>query len=300
MSSSTDLQLITVTHSASGATAKIHPFGATVVSFVTSTGKELLFVSNIAKMDGSKAIRGGIPLVFPHFGPSADGSMPQHGFLRTNLWEVEESSRFDNEDEAGMTLKLPLSKAAQSRGGAWAIDKTEYDCVASFQVKVTASSLITTLTIDNTGSTPFEFQTLQHTYLKVDNALDPNTCNVKGLEGYECEDKITGETYKVGSDLIIIDCNVDRVYTDTNKKDLDVVVQTGAETSVEVQATGTVDGIPVSISGVVWNPFQEKAKEMSDFGDEQYTEMICVEPGMLKKVPQVKKQAVFCQTLKAL
>lgn len=30
---------------------------------------------------------------------------------------------------------------------------------------------------------------------------------------------------------------------------------------------------------VVWNPWSEKAKGMSDFGDEEYKEMVCVEAG---------------------
>ena len=34
----------------------------------------------------------------------------------------------------------------------------------------------------------------------------------------------------------------------------------------------------ISIS-VVWNPWVEKAKGMSDFGDEEYKTMICVEAG---------------------
>jgi glucose-6-phosphate 1-epimerase len=297
--SSGAMNLISVTHSKSGTTAKVHPFGATVVSFVPSGKHEVLFLSNIAKMDGTKAIRGGIPLVFPQFG-RPDSSMPQHGFLRTNLWTVVGGEPYDTEEAAGLTLTLPLKQAVHSRGGKWSLDETAFDCVVFFHVQVTASSLVTTLTIDNTGSNPFDFQTLQHTYLKVENALDPKKCNVTGLQRYECEDKITDETYNLGPEPVIIDCNVDRIYTNKEKKNLGVKVQTGAETSVQVEATGTVDGQPIAISGVVWNPHEEKAKEMSDFGDEQYKEMICVEPGMLYNVPAVKKKAVFTQTLTAL
>ena len=42
---------------------KVHLFGATVTSWVCS-GIEQLFLSSSSKMDGSKAIRGGIPIVF--------------------------------------------------------------------------------------------------------------------------------------------------------------------------------------------------------------------------------------------
>ena len=42
---------------------KVHLFGATVTSWICK-GTEQLFLSSISKMDGSKAIRGGIPVVF--------------------------------------------------------------------------------------------------------------------------------------------------------------------------------------------------------------------------------------------
>ena len=43
--------------------AKIHLFGATVVSWICN-GRENLFMSSLSKLDGSKSIRGGIPIVF--------------------------------------------------------------------------------------------------------------------------------------------------------------------------------------------------------------------------------------------
>lgn len=46
--------------------AKVHLFGATVISW-HSENNEQLFLSRTSKMDGSKAIRGGIPIVFRKF-----------------------------------------------------------------------------------------------------------------------------------------------------------------------------------------------------------------------------------------
>ena len=39
--------------------------GATVISWKSANGKENLFLSSKAVLDGSKPVRGGIPLVFP-------------------------------------------------------------------------------------------------------------------------------------------------------------------------------------------------------------------------------------------
>ena len=56
---------VTITHGASGAACTVYPFGAHVTSYKTASGRELLFLSRDAKLDGTKAIRGGIPLCFP-------------------------------------------------------------------------------------------------------------------------------------------------------------------------------------------------------------------------------------------
>lgn len=61
--------IVRATHS-SGSSVDIHRHGATVTSFRTAAGKEMLFVSNSAVFDRVKPIRGGIPLIFPQFGDS--------------------------------------------------------------------------------------------------------------------------------------------------------------------------------------------------------------------------------------
>lgn len=47
-----------------GDSVEILLYGATVISW-KSNAKENLFVSEAAKLDGSKPVRGGIPVVFP-------------------------------------------------------------------------------------------------------------------------------------------------------------------------------------------------------------------------------------------
>lgn len=49
----------------SGESVSVHLYGATVTSWKLANGEEQLFVSSKAILDGSKAIRGGIPVVFP-------------------------------------------------------------------------------------------------------------------------------------------------------------------------------------------------------------------------------------------
>ena len=68
----------------------------TVTSLTDPSGRELLFVSQEAVYNGKKAIRGGIPLVFPVFGAGpCDGceALPSHGFGRTSEWQVASADR---------------------------------------------------------------------------------------------------------------------------------------------------------------------------------------------------------------
>ena len=74
-------------------TATIYHYGATVTSWVVE-GQENLFISSKAVLDGSKAIRGGIPVCFPQFGPWEAG--PQHGFARSSdKWVVRAGPEVD-------------------------------------------------------------------------------------------------------------------------------------------------------------------------------------------------------------
>jgi D-hexose-6-phosphate mutarotase len=101
-----------------------------------------------------------------------------------NYWTVDESSVFDNEDNAGITYSLALKDVKNARGGIWD-DNTELDCLCYYHVKIDGTKLTTTLEIANQGERSFKFQTLLHTYYLVDgkSALDGSKCYVKGLEG---------------------------------------------------------------------------------------------------------------------
>lgn len=49
----------------SGESVTVHLYGATITSWKLANGQEQLFMSEKAHLDGSKPIRGGIPIVFP-------------------------------------------------------------------------------------------------------------------------------------------------------------------------------------------------------------------------------------------
>mmetsp|Transcript_333 Transcript_333/g.563 ORF Transcript_333/g.563 Transcript_333/m.563 type:complete len:302 (+) Transcript_333:69-974(+) len=279
----TNNEPVVIKHSASGACVTVHPFGATITSYINAKGHETLFLSKLAKLNGSKATRGGIPLVFPQFGqPNKD--MPQHGFLRNNYWVAGQC--YDNEDEAGCDFTLSLKDVVNARGeGIWKDGDGGADCSVVLSIKIASDSLTTILTIENTGAGAFDYQTLFHTYYKIhgSTALDNKYCSVSGLSGYKVFDQLTKEEWIQGDEDVVIDREVDSIfYPQNDKTTLEVEIRTGNDNSkVVVHSTAAADGELVPVSAVVWNPYIEKSKKMEDFGDEEYHDMLCVEPGVL-------------------
>lgn len=101
------------------ASADILLFGATVLSATVADGRQLLFLSRASALDGSAAVRGGIPVVFPLFGEIADvpadavgradvEQAGRHGFARTQTWTLERSD--DSAHGASVTLVLDSQK----------------------------------------------------------------------------------------------------------------------------------------------------------------------------------------------
>lgn len=71
---------------------------------------------------------------------------------------------------------------------------------------------------------------------------------------------------------------VDRVYVDGGKRDsLTIHVdKSSVEPHIIIQPFNFNDV-------VVWNPWADKAKAMSDFDDQEYKRMVCVEVGTVDK-----------------
>ncbi|ORZ26220.1 galactose mutarotase-like domain-containing protein [Absidia repens] len=251
-------KVVTLQHP-SGATAKVSLFGATVTSWI-SNGIERLFVSKDAILDGSKAIRGGIPLVFPIFGTKAHIPLPQHGFARNSYWDY--LGILTDNDEVAVRFSLKDNQLTKDQRQSW-----PHSFRLVYTVTLTATQLKTYLTVKNEDSDTMEFNTLLHTYFRV---KDIANVSVEGLSSYTFADKVAGGATSVENrDKITIAEEVDRVYQDVQDH---LQLNTGDGQKLMIDKSGMKDT-------VVWNPWIEKAQGMGDFGNEEYHEMICVEVG---------------------
>src|SRR6267142_7225559 len=69
-------------------TAEIYLHGAHVTHFKKKDEPPLLFLSQCSRFAENEPIRGGIPIIFPWFGPRE--GLGQHGFARIKRWELKE------------------------------------------------------------------------------------------------------------------------------------------------------------------------------------------------------------------
>jgi glucose-6-phosphate 1-epimerase len=172
---------VNITHSNSrvsavlptGESVEILLYGATIASWKDATGKEKLFLSEKATLDGSKAVRGGIPLVFPVFGKATDhaatAALPQHGFARTSRWEflgksTSEGSGTGDGGDSSVKLDFGLSQSNLDEASkkAW-----PYAFGLIYSVTLGREGLTTSMVVRNEGESAWEFQVLLHTYFRV-------------------------------------------------------------------------------------------------------------------------------------
>ncbi|XP_066265659.1 uncharacterized protein [Branchiostoma lanceolatum] len=238
-------------------TVTVHLHGATVLAWKTQ-GKEIIFVSESAIYDNKKAIRGGIPLVFPNFGPWE--LEPQHGFARISRWKLEKKPEKD--DSGAMTAVFTLTDNKDTRK-MW-----DHKFKLTYTLYLTEKTFKTTLKVDNTGKETFTFTTLLHTYFRTD---DVTKATVSGLQGLEYVDKVRGDgKFTEDRELVTVAGEVDRAYAGTPNNHVITGVTGGGKVLMEKA------NLPDT---VVWNPWVDKAKAMGDFRDDEYPSMLCVEAG---------------------
>ena len=232
---------------AEAAEAELHLHGAQVTGYRRRGEEPLLFLSGRAEFAEGKAIRGGVPIVFPWFG-GREG-LPAHGTARTARWELEETAELD---DGSVLAALRLPDAG--------------DLSVTYRVTV-GRTLRMELSVLNTGAAPATFESCLHTYFAVG---DIRRTALRGLRGAEFIDSLTGERHVDGEEEIRVSAETDRLYQGTT-----------AACEIDDEANGRV--ITVAKSGsrstVVWNPWVEKSRRMADFGDEEYLRMLCVESG---------------------
>ncbi len=238
------------------ASATVALQGAHVMDFQPRDASPVLWLSRLSHFKPGKAIRGGIPICWPWFGNHpADSSKPAHGFARNRLWEVTATHRLPNET---LQLQMTLKNDTETRQ-LW-----PWHFSARLTVTV-GHELEVELQIHNRDEKPATCSCALHNYFVIS---DINDTVITGLEGCRYIDKVADNQPRLQQGPLTITAETDRIYVDTRSDCL--IDDCGWKRRIRIAKQG-------SRSTVVWNPWQEKAAAMADFGNDEYRSMVCVE-----------------------
>src|ERR1039458_4682278 len=93
-------------------TAEIYLHGAHITGFQKNGEPPLLFLSRLSHFAAGKAIRGGVPVCFPWFGPREGGGV--HGFARITEWELV-ATNVTHGGGAALRFRLPPTVTGAAR-----------------------------------------------------------------------------------------------------------------------------------------------------------------------------------------
>src|SRR5262245_11776399 len=94
------------------ATAEVYLHGAHVTRFQPAGSPPVLFISPRSAYTAGRAIRGGVPVIFPWFGPHpSDPRAPDHGLVRTREWSVHSVEA----GQAALSIALALEASDATR-----------------------------------------------------------------------------------------------------------------------------------------------------------------------------------------
>jgi len=232
------------------ASAKIALQGAHIFEYVTKRGS-LLWLSEISAFQSGVAIRGGIPLCWPRFG-SLDSSLPQHGFARTEMFELVEVI----EKDAATTEILMRFSDSHATRQIW-----DYKFVLEVKITLTQELKIE-LTTTNKDTKEMMLTQALHTYF---NITDISNITIKGLEEKPYLDTLTNEQ-RSDKNSITVDKEIDRVYQEVDRD----IILIDIKKEIKLHTEG-------SSSVIVWNPWIEKCSKMSYMNKDAYKEFICIE-----------------------
>lgn len=229
--------------------------GAHLVSWYPYGHDEVFWVSSVRPSSSTMSQRGGVPVCWPWFGPHpTDPTKPQHGFVRNRRWTVVSANSTSQVTELTLRTETTPEDAA-----LW-----PHHAEVSLRF-IAGATLCLELATRNTGSQAFELTQALHSYFKVSDIAN---VAIEGFDGLEYLDKVDAYARKRQSGQITITGETDRIYLGHTGPA--IIHDSGLGRGIIVTKSG-------STSSVVWNPWEERARQMGDLGEDGYRRMVCVE-----------------------
>jgi len=250
--------------------------GAQLNRYQPKNGPTTIFTSDANTYSKGSPLRGGIPICWPWFGDldknpdkiqqqlslSDRESAPAHGFVRNRDWQL------DSIESSATLTRVEFKYTNSKQEPLWPF-ATELRYIINI-----SDSLNVSLIVTNMGSSEFTYSQALHTYFAIN---DIQETRVRGFDESSYADALDknelGEwTQKSQDGDIHFDQEVDRVYHsapspielfDNSSPDFQ-------EQHLRVRSSGTA-------STIIWNPWVDKSKSLSQFNDDDYKKMVCIE-----------------------
>jgi Uncharacterized enzymes related to aldose 1-epimerase len=249
-----ELDVIVVNHPAVKASVALQ--GAHLLSWKPTGAEEVLWLSNNTPFKNGVALRGGVPICWPWFGPAAQQGLPSHGFARNLPWAL----KAHNEDDNGVVLTFELLSSDATRK-FW---PHEFTLLARFKLGKTCE-------IELEAHGEFETTSALHTYF---NVGDIQTVEVSGL-GDRYIDKVNDAKEGVLSNGVqTFPDRTDRVYL--NPEACSVIHDATLNRNIHVVHHHNPDVVG-------WNPGPALSVSMGDMPDDGYKTFVCVETACASK-----------------
>ena len=268
-----DLELIVVDHPQVKASVALQ--GAHLLSWKPAGEEEVLWLSGNTPFKNGVALRGGVPICWPWFGPSAQQGLPSHGFARNLPWAL----KGHDEDDNGVVLTFAL-KSSDATRQYW---PHEFTLLARFKLGKTCE-------IELEAHGEFETTSALHTYF---NVGDIAAVMVSGL-GDRYIDKVkNAEEGVLSNGTETFPDRTDRVYL--NAETCSVIHDDALNRNIDVTHHH-------NSNVVAWNPGPALSVSMGDMPDDGYKTFVCVETCCVTETQKAseEKPSRLTQTLRVV
>ncbi|MGI4854233.1 MAG: D-hexose-6-phosphate mutarotase [Janthinobacterium lividum] len=245
--------------------ATVYLQGAHLTRWTPHGGSPVLYLSPKSALAPGKPIRGGVPVLFPWFGPrwnaeafdAAHGTTsPMHGFARVTVWTLDRV-HLSPEGIVHVSLSLQPDELSRSLG---------YDHFTATMGFSVGKELQQTLTVTNHGTAPMEFEEGLHTYYAVG---DVAAARLDGLRGSTYLDKRDNMVRKVQRETEFAwTRDVDQVHVHTAEPL--TLHDPAGKRSIHITKEG-------SQTTVIWNPWSVLTPGMPDLAEDSWHHFVCVE-----------------------
>jgi glucose-6-phosphate 1-epimerase len=245
---------------ADGAQITVSLFGAHLLSWKTADGKERLFVSSQTPLDGSKAIRGGVPVIFPQFNVRGPGL--RHGFARISTWRL--TGQGGDGGSSFLEFSLAPNDISAEHAQAW-----PYDFALTLRFTLQGDALEMDYSAHNPGKDAYPFGVALHTYYDVGSL---EATSISGLQNQSFLDH-HNTTHMQDTPALHFTEKLDRMVEATPAVTLNT-----ANATLRLEQQGFQQW-------VVWNPGKEDAAALVDLADDEYLRFVCIEPARIHQQP---------------